>query len=135
MRLIVTLALALLVAGCGTKSVFQGGTSLTAPIAVPAGPESLATVESTYGAVLAAAVNYRRLGLCRSGQTESMANVCARRDVVVALQNADRKAHAAVVAARNFVRNNPTISAVGAVGAAMQAVTDFQTVAATYGVK
>lgn len=139
-KIILLIAAAFLISGCASldpsgKSVLQGGRSFTAPIQNPVGRQQLAAIESAYGVALVVAVNYRRLGLCPRGQTESVTNVCARRGVVLALQDADRKVRPARTAARNFVRDNPTISGASALDAFRAAVTDFQNVAANNGVR
>jgi len=130
------LLVALALAGCASdKSVLQGGTSLTATVQNPVGRKELAVVENAYGLALVAAVNYRRLGICKTGTVESFGNPCARRDVVLQLQAADRKARSALIPARRFVRNNPTLNAFSAIAAAQAAVADFQTVLSTNGVR
>jgi hypothetical protein len=124
--LVILLALPLALAGCSSKSILQGGTSLTASIQNPAGKRELAAIEGAYGAALVVAVNYRRF--CY--QTATPSSVCKdRRKVVLAMQAADRNAHGAIVAARRFVRENPTLSAVSVIGAARAAVADFQSIA------
>jgi len=135
-RFIITMALAFAVAGCagGTTSVFQGGSNPFVQVANPIKTADAAAVEAAYGTVLAAAVNYKRLPLCQKGKTE-LDGLCARRDVVLQLQAADRKAYAAIVALRNFRKNYPDISAVSALEAARNAVRDFQNVAYIAGVK
>lgn len=122
------LALTLLVGGCAGGSILTGGSSLTASITTPVGRRELAAVESTYGIALAAAVNYRRLCVRRE-----IPRSC--RNVVLTLQSYGARAHGSIIAARNFVRRNPTISAVSAIGAARAAVADFQSVAAANGVR
>lgn len=126
-KTILAAALALGLAGCGT-SVFQGGTSLLTTIENPVGRNELASIEGAYGVAYTAAVAYR--GLCARRE---IPRSC--RAVVVKLQGASRKAQGALVAARRFVRDNPTISAISAIGAARAALTDFQAVAAANGVR
>jgi hypothetical protein len=129
------LALALAVAGCSGDSVFRGGTSITASVTTPVGKRELALVENTYAIAITTAIRYRDLGICKPGTVETLARPCARRDVLIVLQGYDRKAHAAIVTARNFIRDNPTISAVSAVNAARAAVSDFQTALSNSGAK
>lgn len=125
---------ALALAGCSGKSVLQGGTSITAPINNPVGKKELAVVESAYGVALVAAINYRRF--CYGGSAANLPSICKnRRSIVLMLQQKDRIAHAAIVTARKFVRENPTISAVSVIGAAREAVTDFQAASEAQGVK
>lgn len=122
----IALSLSLFAAGCGNTSILKGGTSFTATIENPAGKKELAAVEAAYGTALVIAVNYRRF--CYKTATPS--SLCKdRRKVVLAMQDADRKAHAAIVAARRFVRENPTLSAISVIGAAKEAVADFQSIA------
>lgn len=127
-RLIVALIAGLLVTGCTSGSVFQGGTSLTAPVNNPVSRNNLAQVESAYGIALTAAVAYRRLPLCKAGETASLTRLCAQRGVILTLQAADRQARVAVVAARDFVRNHPTLNAVDILILAKNAVDQFRAV-------
>ncbi len=106
-----------------------------ASIQNPVNNNQLASVEAGYGIALAAAVAYRNLPLCRTGTTESFSNVCARRSAVVKIQAAGARTQAAIVAARRFVRNNPTLSAYTVIQAAQSALVDFQTTESLYGVR
>lgn len=100
----------------------------------PVTQTDLATVEAGYGVALSLAVAYRHLPLCRTGTTASLSNVCARRSVVVKLQQADRSVQTALSGARNFIKNNPTLSAGTFISAAQAALASFQAIEATYGV-
>ncbi len=127
-RIILVVALALSLGGCArlNESILQGGLSPTATIQNPAGKKELAVVEAAYGTALVIAVNYRRY--CY--RTATPTPVCKdRRKVVLAMQAADRNAHGAIVAARRFVRENPTLNAFSAIAAAKAAVADFQSIA------
>lgn len=117
---------ALFLGGCAGDSVFKGGSSIFGTITNPVGQNELAAVEGAYGVALTAAVSYRRF--CYSAPLAQLPQqVCGnRRAVIRRLQDLDNRAYAAIAAARNFVRNNPTISAVSLIGAARTAVTDFQ---------
>lgn len=116
MRILTTIALAVSLAGCGT-------------IANPLTQTRLAQIESSYGIALSAAVAYR--------------DACAKKvivrakcaPVVAEMQQADRTAQGALVAARNFVKNNDTINAMTALTAAGTAVNDFLAVQQKYGVQ
>lgn len=138
----ILLPLLLMLGGCasfgdflnpGARSILQGGVSITAAVQNPVGPNEMVAIESAYRAALVAAENYRRY--CYSAALASLPALCAkRRAVVTALQGANRKVRAAMVALRAFVRNNDTVSAWSAIGAARQAILDFQAVAAANGV-
>lgn len=128
-RIILAAFLALSLAGCGSTSIFKGGTSLTAEIQNPAGKRELSVIYNTYLIAGKAYVRYRDLGICRAGQEATFFKPCARRDVLLSLQAADRKAYAAMRAAGQFIKNNPTLSAISVISAARVAVSDFQSAA------
>lgn len=137
MSRIAALLLALFLAGCAAdaKSILTGGTSLTAPVQNPINTNELYYAESAYAIAVRTALSYRQLRMCRSSETASITNVCARRSVIVQLQAADLKARGALNAAKNFVKNNPTLDAFSAISAAKQAVADFQAALDSNGVK
>lgn len=127
----------LLLAGCaalgGDRSILQGGTSITAPVANPVSRESMLQIETAYYVAVRLAVAYRRLPLCRSGETASLTRLCAQRNVILALQSANLKARFALTQMRTFVRNHPTINAIEFVQLARQAVAEFQAIAQSSG--
>lgn len=108
-KLIVAVVLALALTACA---------SVKNPFDTP----KLATVEASYGAALSLAVGYR--------------DACAQRlippdcrPIVKQIQAYGLRAQNAVVYARSFVRNNPTIDATDAIRVAQDAVTalkDYQ---------
>lgn len=80
---------------------------------------TLAAVESSYGAALALAVNYR--------------DACAQRlipascrTVVPVMQSYGARAQSAVLVARNFVKNNPTLDATSILSTAQDAIEMFK---------
>lgn len=122
--------LASALAGCAgsQKSILEGGSSIIAPIQNPVGQSELDKIRAAYGSALAIAVGYR--------------DACAQRLIPPSCRTAVRKmqpygekAQRAFVAARNFVANNPTISAVSVLQAAWDAVKDLQIVQSELGVK
>lgn len=129
-KLLTIIALSLSLAGCAgaNKSVFEGGSSIVAPIRNPIGQSELDKIRAAYGSALAIAVGYR--------------DACAQRLIPASCRTAVRKmqpygekAQRAFVVARNFVANNPTISAVSVLQAAWDAVKDLQLVQNELGVK
>lgn len=104
----------LLVAGCAGdgKSILQGGTSITASVKNPVGKRELAVVELSYQGAAKA------FKACRNAKCTSVENLRK-------YQEFDRKAYAAIVAARPVVRENPNVSGLSVVIAARQAVADF----------
>lgn len=119
--------------GCVGPSILQGGTSLTAPVNNPVSRESMLQIETAYYAAVRLAVAYRRLPLCRTGETASLTRLCAQRSVILTLQSANAKARFALTQMRTFVRDHPTINAIEFVQLARQAVGEFQAVAASTG--
>lgn len=96
--------------------------------------QSLIDIESSYGIALSAAVGYRNYCAPQGAKVMNPDPIC-KRSTIVTLQDYDKKAEAAIQAARNFVKNNPNISAVTALQAASTAVADFKTALAQNGVK
>lgn len=99
-----------------------------ASIKNPFTPTTLAQVETAYGAALSVAVGYR--------------DACAQRlippdcrPIVKQIQMYGQKAQVAVVYARNFVRNNPTLDASTAIRVAQDAVNVLTVYETTSGVK
>ena len=148
-RYLAILAVALTLGGCanlgglldsGGVSVFKGGTSITATITNPATPVTIYQVKSVYATALDIANGYRDYCYARPYATlmqdQIAGPVCeSRRSIVRALQTADDRASDAIAKADAFIRANPTISAVSAIGLAQQAVTDFKLTMAQAGVK
>lgn len=132
-RFAILVVLSIGLAGCAGQSIFQGGPSLTATVNNPVGRNELAAIESGYAIALTAALAVRRLPMCKRGQEPTFSAVCVKRSVLVALQAYDRAAHAAIVTARRFVRDNPTLNAFSVLAAARQAVEDFRSAAQSAG--
>lgn len=123
-RLLVSALVALSVSACAT---LQNPINLT----------RLAQVESAYGIALSLAVGYYQLykiNRCTTTHLESATNICARRSVVVKLQQADRTAQISLQAARKFVNDNPTLDAGALIDAASLAVDAFRQVETANGV-
>lgn len=80
---------------------------------------TLAAVESSYGAALAVAVNYR--DACAQRLIPSSC-----RTVVPVVQVYGARAQSAVLVARNFVKNNPTLDATSILSTAQDAIEMFK---------
>lgn len=114
------------------------GLAACARIQNPLNVTRLAQTESAYGIALSAAVGYYsvyKINRCTKARPESAMNICARRSVVVKLQQADRSAQIALDAARDFVTNNPTLDAGSIISAAALAVETFRKVETDNGVQ
>lgn len=110
-------------------------TPLFQPVANPLNANRLAEIEASYGIALSAAVAYRRLPLCKkSSPFNAIKNICAKRSIIVQLQNADAKAQITLTSARRFVAENPTLDAFNLISAAQNAVMTLQAIEAANGV-
>jgi hypothetical protein len=128
------MVLTLTLGGCASLSGTKLGdlvSAVTTTITNPVGDTDLYRAKNAYAASLELAVEYR--AYCwKAPYATLMADPVAkpicehRRAVVRAFQKAKTNAHAAIVAAQNFIVANPTLNAATAISAAWQAVTDFQ---------
>lgn len=126
-RIIAVCLLGLSVAGCGTTGGLPDlGRIVTTGIANPVTPAALSDIKNAYGIALAAAVAYRERPRCTKTHLESATNLCARRSIVVKLQQADLKAKVALDKADLFIADNPTLNAGSVIQAASLAVSAFQ---------
>lgn len=113
MRRLIPIVLALALAGCAT---YNNPVSLTTQYDIEAG---YLTAENI-------AIVYLALPLCKTGTVATLSNPCKRRSLAVKIQSAGAQAQAAVIALRNFTKNNPTLSNATALLAAQTALADFQ---------
>lgn len=103
----------------------------TASIDNPISGVDIYRVKNTYAVALEIAADWRRY--CFGSPYRALMadpvgkRLCAnRRPLARQIAAADDKANAAIGAAESFVANNPTLSAVGLIGAAWDAVTAFK---------
>lgn len=113
------------------KSVFEGGSSLTATVKNPVGPTEVYRAKNVYAAALQAFVDWR--GYCYARPYAVLmadpvaAPVCQNRRAVVRVVQANRpKVRAAIDAADRFVTQNPTISAASVVATMWSEVNTFK---------
>lgn len=134
MRKIALAAAAALVAlslgGCANKQLLPS-VNLSNAVTL----NTLQGVEATYGIALSAERAYKALPLCKTGTTTTVTNPCAKRSIIVTLQEADRKAIAAIDRANTFVKMYPTVDATNVISAAAAAVSDLKSLLATNGVQ
>lgn len=139
-RYLAILAVALSLGGCANlgglfdssgASILKGGTSLTATITNPVTPVTIYQVKSVYAAALDIANGYRDYCYARPYATlmqdQIAGPVCkSRRSIITKLQAADDRASDAIAKADDFIKRNPTVSAVSVIREAWAAVTNFQ---------
>lgn len=85
-------------------------------------------VQALYGTALSGERAYKSLPLCKTGTTATLLNPCARRSIIVRLQDADLKAASAIRSMVNFVNTYPTVDATNVISAAATAVTNLQSI-------
>jgi len=88
-------------------------------------------IENAYGIAINAGNAYKALPLCKTGTTPSATNICARRSVIVNLQNAMGRARLAVNNAVTFQKAYPTLDVTNVVAAAQTALNDVRAVLAS----
>jgi len=115
----------MLLSGCATPFGTKVGEVFTTGIANPVTTQQIYNLEAAYGVALSGAVAYRERPRCTKTALESVTNLCARRSIVVKLQDADRKAQIALGQLKAFVSANPTLDASALLDAASAAVTTF----------
>jgi ElaB/YqjD/DUF883 family membrane-anchored ribosome-binding protein len=135
--LLLPLLLTLPVAGCVTAGqIGDLVTAATTTVDNPVGAVDLYRAKNTYAASLELVVRYRDECWKRPYAVlmadPIYAPVCKdRRAVVRQAQNLRHTAGAAIKAADNFIRDNPTLNAASAIAAAIKAVTDFKSAVPT----
>lgn len=133
--LVPALALAIAVAACSNKSIFEGGTSFTASIQNPVKREHQAAIEASYNVAASAVLAYSRRPRCAAGQNTSLTNLCSQWTVVQKLMAANRFAYAALVKSRKFVDQNDQFNAIKAFNEAVAALREFKAIAVANGIR
>ena len=112
-KYLIMLVVAVSVAGCAS---YRNPISTT----------TLYDIEGGYYTAQQVALIYMRLPLCPTGTSSTLAAPCGKRSIKLTIQATARKAQAAVITLRAFVKNNPTLNSATQIAAALQALTDFQ---------
>lgn len=133
MHIIKTLLLAgsLTLAGCaldpGGRSIFSGGSSLTATVGNPVTPTMLYDVENGLTVAVSGMLAYKRLCIAKT-----IDRSCG--DIVLTLQGYTRQAKPILISLRQFVRQNDQVNAIIAYNTVRQLLDSFKATAATSGV-
>lgn len=125
------IAASLALGGCAGTRIGDAIHFATAEFSNPVSSTNIYQVKNGYAAVLELAVSWR--AYCWSTSYRALMadpvgkRLCAnRRPVLRAMQRADERAFFAISAAENFVKLNPTLSAVKLVSEAASAVAGFR---------
>lgn len=138
-KIAIVIVAALSLGGCAAldrlgESVLAGGKSFTAPIQNPVGRNERFEVEAFVLTARRSALSYMRLRQCRKSETASYSNLCARHAVKEKIRNAEFRLKAALAQFRQFMRENPTVSAWSAAGSLKIAVANYKAELAAAGV-
>jgi len=145
-RIIGVCVVGLTLAGCASGNIFdvfnpnatsvlRGGPSIVAKTENPVSRNDIAAITLTYNGLVAVVNAYYARPICAPGVRATWDNFCSEPAARRELAKYRRKAWGAILTARNFRKNNPTISAVGLVRAAGDAVADLKAVATINGLK
>ena len=119
-KLLIPILLAFTLSGCAGLNAILG--TYKNPVSIT----TLYDLEAGYYTAEQVALVYMALPLCRTGTVSTLAVPCGRRSIKLNIQDKGRTAQAAVVAARTFVKNNPTINPIAAIQNAAGLLANFQ---------
>ena len=127
-------AASLVLASCAadpfSKSVLEGGTSLTATVNNPVTLQQQAEIEATYTVAAAGVLAYARLPRCSKS-----APPCSSWPVVQKMKSGESAVFQQLQNLRTFMDNNQTVSAISAYNAASKALRDLKAVAFVNNIK
>lgn len=119
--------------GCASGDIanrFNLFTSIQNPIS----NDDFYYAKTAYAALALPVANYRELPLCKKSKPFSLAYICARRSVIVKLQELDAIAYEALKTADEYIASNQTINLASFVSAAKIAVAAYKKYATDNGV-
>jgi hypothetical protein len=119
---------------CGLVLGGCSGTLPTLNLGSTTSLNTLSGLTNSYGVVLSAASAYKRLPLCRTGTTTSLASHCAQRSIVTRMQRADLLVVSSLDAADTFVKQNPTVDPSNYISAVQSAIDAYKAIVAQTGV-
>lgn len=126
-KIFLIIGLAVALGGCSFETVKNAIAVATSSAVNPVSTTRLSQAVSAYGVTLSGMVAYRD-----SCNKKLIGRSC--RDIVVKLQEADKKAQVAIIEANTFVKNNPTLNASGVIETAISSINAFKQIAITNGV-
>ncbi|HUC63444.1 MAG TPA: hypothetical protein VMF53_15970 [Alphaproteobacteria bacterium] len=126
-------ALALVIAG-GLAAALTLGLSACAAPETP--QQTVFDMRAAYdAAVLVPMTHYAALPTCATGVSATAAAPCKSASVLASLVKADTSAKAALDAAEDMVRNQPTLDATAAIAAATDAISAAEAIVTTYNIQ
>ena len=132
-KIIAVVLIAFSLGGCAT-SPFTERLGLFASVQNPVSKDDFYIAKTAYAALALPVANYRELPLCKKSKPFSLAYICAKRSVIVQLQNFDAKAYEALTVADEYIASNQTLNLASVISAAKIAVAAYKKYAADNGV-
>lgn len=122
-----------LLTGCTTGRIADFTNTFVA-IKNPISKDDFYYAKTAYAALALPVANYRELPLCKKSKPFSLAYICAKRSVIVKLQDLDAKAYEALTVAEDYINSNQTINLASVISAAKIAVATYKKYAIDNGV-
>ena len=132
-KLIAVVLIAFSLGGCASNP-FTDRINLFAAIQNPISKDDFYYAKTAYAALALPVANYRELPLCKKSKPFSLAYICAKRSVIVKLQELDAKAYEALTVAEDYINSNQTINLTSVISAAKIAVATYKKYAIDNGV-
>lgn len=122
-----------LLTGCASGDL-ANRFNLFASVQNPISTDDFYLAKTAYAALALPVANYRELPLCKKSKPFSLAYICARRSVIVKLQEFDAKAYEALTTADAYIASNQTVNLASVISAAKLAVAAYKKYATDNGV-
>lgn len=132
-RILVALVALSILTGCSTAR-FTEFTNTFVAVKNPISTDDFYLAKTAYAALALPVANYRELPLCKKSKPFSLAYICAKRSVIVKLQDLDSKAYDALATAEAYINSNQTLNLASLISAAKIAVDTYKKYATDNGV-
>jgi len=132
-KLLAVFLIAFSLGGCASNDI-ANRFNLFASVQNPISTDDFYLAKTAYAALALPVANYRELPLCKKSKPFSLTNICAKRSVIVKLQDLDNKAYDALATAEAYINSNQTLNLASLISAAKIAVDTYKKYAADNGV-
>lgn len=132
-KLLAVFLIAFSLGGCASNP-FTDRINLFASVQNPISTDDFYLAKTAYASLALPVANYRELPLCKKSKPFSITNICAKRSVVVRLQELDANAYEALTTAENYIASNQTLKLSSLIDAAKVAVAAYKKYALNNGV-
>lgn len=132
-KLLAVFLIAFSLGGCASNP-FTDRINLFASIQNPISTDDFYLAKTAYASLALPVANYRELPLCKKSKPFSLAYICAKRSVIVKLQDLDSKAYDALATAEAYINSNQTLNLASLISAAKIAVNTYKKYASDNGV-